>query len=59
MSMESFAQMILRYRLRFQQETLGEVLRELLSDVGLIRNLETHKKSIQRQKKSGLVLCWN
>ena len=43
MSMESFAQMILRYRQLFQQEPLGEVLRELLSDVGLIRDLETQK----------------
>ncbi len=57
MSMESFAQMILRYRQRFQQEPLGEVLRELLSDVGLIRNLETQKVDPKtKEKRVGFVL---
>ena len=57
MSMESFAQMILRYRPRFQQEPLGEVLRELLSDVGLIRNLETQKVDPKtKEKRVGFVL---
>ena len=57
MSMESFAQMILRYRQRFQQEPLGEVLRELLSDVGLIRDLETQKVDPKtKEKRVGFVL---
>ncbi|MEL0328457.1 MAG: UvrD-helicase domain-containing protein [Deltaproteobacteria bacterium] len=57
MSMESFAQMILRYRQRFQQEPLGEVLRELLSDVGLIRDLETQKIDPKtKEKRVGFVL---
>ena len=57
MSMESFAQTILRYRQRFQQEPLGEVLRELLSDVGLIRNLETQKVDPKtKEKRVGFVL---
>ena len=57
MSMESFAQTILRYRPRFQQEPLGEVLRELLSDVGLIRNLETQKVDPKtKEKRVGFVL---
>ena len=56
-SMESFAQMILRYRQRFQQEPLGEVLRELLSDVGLIRDLETQKVDPKtKEKRVGFVL---
>ena len=57
MSMESFAQMILRYRQLFQQEPLGEVLRELLSDVGLIRDLETQKIDPKtKEKRVGFVL---
>ena len=57
MSMESFAQMILRYRQRFQQEPLGEVLRELLSDVGLIRDLEIQKVDPKtKEKRVGFVL---
>ena len=57
MIMESFAQMILRYRQRFQQEPLGEVLRELLSDVGLIRDLETQKIDPKtKEKRVGFVL---
>ena len=57
MSMESFAQMILRYRQLFQQEPLGEVFRELLSDVGLIRDLETQKIDPKtKEKRVGFVL---
>ncbi|MEC8595410.1 MAG: UvrD-helicase domain-containing protein [SAR324 cluster bacterium] len=57
MSMESFAQMILRYQQRFQQEPLGEVLRELLADVGLIRDLETQKVDPKtKEKRVGFVL---
>ena len=57
MSMDSFAQMILRYRQRFQQESLGEVLRELLADVGLIRDLETQKVDPKtKEKRVGFVL---
>ena len=57
MSMESFAQMILRYQQRFQQETLGEVLRDLLSDVGLIYDLETQKIDPKtKEKRVGFVM---
>ena len=57
MSMESFARLILRYRQRFQQEPLGEVLRDLLSDVGLIRDLETQKIDPKtKEKRVGFVL---
>ena len=57
MSMESFAQMILRYQQRFQQETLGEVLRDLLADVGLIYDLETQKIDPKtKEKRVGFVM---
>ena len=57
MSMESFAHMILRYQQRFQQETLGEVLRDLLADVGLIYDLETQKIDPKtKEKRVGFVM---
>ena len=57
MSMESFAQMILRYQQRFQQEPLGEVLRDLLADVGLIYDLETQKIDPKtKEKRVGFVM---
>ena len=57
MSMESFAQMILRYQQRFQQETLGEVLRDLLADVGLIYDLETQKIDPKtKEKRVGFIM---
>ena len=57
MSMESFAQMILRYQQSFQQEPLGEVFRQLLTDVGLIRELETQKIDPKtKEKRVGFVL---
>ena len=56
-SMESFVHMVLRYRQRFQQEPLGEVFRDLLQDVGLIRELENQKVDPKtKEKRVGYVL---
>ncbi len=54
--MEGFAHLILRYRQRFQQEPLGVVFRELLDEVGLLRELAAQKvDSKTKEKRIGYI----